>query len=361
MADTLIASGLEVQQWEDTFYTEYIRDSRFRPYYGTSENAVIQMKEDLTKKRGDAITCALINKLSNSAVTGSNTLEGNEEDMASRSFTVNVNKLRNAVRIAEMEEFKSAIDLRDAARSVLKDWMMEQDRDRIIAALDSKNGVAYASASEANKDAWLVDNADRVLFGAAVSNNAANDHSDALGQLDNTSDKLTPSALQLLKRRARSVASPKIRPIRIKGDEEWYVVFAGSLTFRDLSANSTITQANREARVRGLDNPIFTGADLIYDGMIIREVPEMNVLTGVGGGSIDVAPVYLCGAQALLFAIGKRISSRTKEFDYGDKYGVAIEQIRAIEKMTFGSGSGDTDDLKDNGVATGYFASVADS
>jgi len=50
----------------------------------------------------------------------------------------------------------------------------------VISALGSINGVAYGSASESAKDAWLVDNADRVLFGAAVGNNSANDHSASL-------------------------------------------------------------------------------------------------------------------------------------------------------------------------------------
>ena len=48
-------------------------------------------------------------------------------------------------------------------------------------------------------------------------------------------------------------------------------------------------------------------------------------------------------------------------FDYGDKHGVAMEAIYDVDKLTFGSGAGDTDDLKDHGVVTGYFAAVDDS
>ncbi len=82
-------------------------------------------------------------------------------------------------------------------------------------------------------------------------------------------------------------------------------------------------------------------------------------MTGVGAGSIDVAPVYLCGAQALAMAVAKRTWTVQKDFDYDDKRGVAINVIDGIEKMSFGSGSGDTDDLKDNGIVTGWFAAVA--
>jgi hypothetical protein len=87
----------------------------------------------------------------------------------------------------------------------------------------------------------------------------------------------------------------------------------------------------------------------------------MPTLTGVGAGGIDVAPVFLCGAQALGLAIAKRWTSKEQTFDYGDKVGVAIETIDGLGKMSFGTGAGDTDDQKQHGVVTGYFAGVADA
>lgn len=360
MADTVAAAGLTVQQWDDKFYTEYVRENRFKKYMGTDESAMIQLKDKLTTKKGKFDTFALVNRLTGGGVTGKQTLMGNEEDLLSRSYKITVDKLRHGVRVPEIEEQYSAIDLRDAGRSVLKVWIMEKTRNDIITALGSINGVAYGSASETQKDAWLVDNADRVLFGSAKSNNAANDHSACLANIDNTSDKVSPESLSLLKRIALN-CNPKIRPLRTKDDQEWFVVFMNSLCFRDFSNDATVTQANRDARTRGLDNPLFTGGELIWDGMIIREIPEISVISGVGAGSIDVAPVYLCGAQALGIAWAKRTTSKTEEFDYGDKFGVAIEEIRGIEKLRFGSGAADTDDYKDNGVCTGYFASVADA
>ena len=143
MADTTPATGLVVQQWEDKFFTEYLHDGGFKSLMGTNENAVIQVKEDLTKKPGDSIIIALVNRLTNAAVTGTSTLEGNEEDMASRSMRIYVDKRRNAVRIAEMSEQKSAIPLRNAARATLLDWAMEDTRDLMITALGSLNGTAF--------------------------------------------------------------------------------------------------------------------------------------------------------------------------------------------------------------------------
>lgn len=363
MADTTVAAGLTVQQWDDKFYTEYVRENRFKKYMGTDEMAMIQLKDKLTTKKGKWDTFALVNRLKGGGVTGKQTLMGNEEDLNSRSFKIAVNKIRHGVRVPEIDEQYSAIDLRDAGRSVLKVWMMEKTRNDIIGALGSVNGKLYSAATEGEKDAWLVDNADRVLFGAAKSNNSGNDHSASLLNVD-TTDKVTPESLSLLKRMALN-CDPKIRPLKTKNDEEWFVVFMNSLCFRDFSSDATVTQANRDARQRGLDNPLFTGGELIWDGMIVREIPEIEVISGAGAAGIDVAPVYLCGAQALGVCWAKRTTSKTEEFDYGDKFGVAIEEIRGIEKLRFGTGgdvaSDDTTDAKDNGVATGFFASVADA
>jgi hypothetical protein len=149
--------------------------------------------------------------------------------------------------------------------------------------------------------------------------------------------------------------------VRLSEDEEWYVMFAHPMAFRDFSQNATITQANREARMRGVENPLFTGGSLLWDGVIVREIPEITTLTGVGNGSIDVAPNFLVGAQALGVAWARRTRTTTNVRDYGFIHGVGVSEVRGIEKLIFGSGSADTDDLQQHGVVTVYTAGVADA
>lgn len=364
--DTTAATGLTPQQWNDQFFKEYLTENRFAGEMGTDELKIIQVREDLTKKAGDSLTYALVNRLTQDAITGTATLEGNEEDMSSRSFRLYVNKRRNGVRIAEMEEQKSAIPLRNAARAVLKDWSMKDTEHLIIQALASINGVDYASATEAQKDAWLVDNSDRVVFGAASA--GYTDHSADLALLDTSSDKLTSTALKLMKYKALVRAAPKIRPIRAESNgRHYFIVYCDSRCFRDLKdeSNSPIVAAQRES-VKELENDrLFKGGDLLWDGLIIKEVHDMyeelaTPFTNVGdGGTTEVGCAFLCGAQAIGAGYAKRWTSATQTDDYGDKYGVAIESIYGIKKMLFGSSSSsDTGDLKDHGVVTGYFATT---
>lgn len=356
MADTTPATGLVVQQWEDKFFSEYLHEGGFKPLMGTNENAVIQVKEDLTKKSGDSITIALVNRLTNAAVTDTSTLEGNEEDMASRSMRIYVNKRRNAVRIAEMSEQRSAISLRQAARATLLDWAMEDTRDLIIEALGSLNGTKFVDRTAAIGDAWLVDNADRVVFGAGVG--SFTDLSADLAQLDATNDLFNTTALDAMILKAKT-CNPKIRPMRDPGNgKRYYVVFANPHAFKNLR-DSMDTEVLAQTSVQMEASKLFEGGDLFWNGAIIKEVDNIPIYENLGtGGTPEVTPVYLCGAQALAVAYAKRWKTVTEEFDYGDKYGVSINSIYGVRKIIFGSGSGDTDDLKDHGVVTGYFATT---
>jgi N4-gp56 family major capsid protein len=363
MAETAVPTGLTVQQWDSNYFREYLNSNWFKQFMGTGSSKMIQVKENLTKKPGDSVTFTLVNRLTGSAKGASDALEGAEEEADLRSMQITVREYAHAVRFKKFEAQKTAIDLRQAHKDILMDWNMELDRDNIIAALGSINGVAYASASEAQKDAWLADNADRVLFGAAKANNSSNDHSASLANVDTTSDKLTPDAIALMKRMAKT-ANPRIRPMRAKssiGSSDGYVLFAPTQMVRDLASNSTFVQANREARNRGMDNPLFTGADYVWENVYIYEIEDIPSLGAVGNSSAVVRPCYLCGAQALGMAWAMRPQTVEEEFDYKRAVGLGIKQWYKVEKMRFGSGTTDTDDLKDHGVVTGYFAAAADA
>ena len=361
MTDTTPATGLVVQQWEDKFFQEYLHDGGFKPLMGTNENAVIQVKEDLSKKSGDSITIALVNRLTNAAVTGSSTLEGAEEEMDSRSMRIYVDKRRNGVRVSEMNEQKSAISLRNAARATLLDWAMEDTRDLIITALGSLNGTAFIDRTSTIADAWLVDNADRVHFGAGVG--SYTDLSADLALLDASSDLFNVTALDAMILKAKT-CNPKIRPMRDPGNgKRYYVVFANPYAFKALRDSLTSASGNNSlvaTSVVAEGSKLFEGGDILWNGAIVKETDNIPIYENLGdGGTAEVTPVYLCGAQALAVAYAKRWRTVTEEFDYGDKNGVAIDAIYGVRKVIFGTGATDTADTKDHGVVTGYFATTA--
>jgi N4-gp56 family major capsid protein len=364
MADSRASTGLTPEQWDDQFFVEYLSENRYSGEMGTDEASIIQVKENLSKKAGDRINFALVNKATQDAVTGRGTMEGNEEDMASRSFEVAVDKRRNAVRVAEVDEQFSAISLRDAGKHVLKEWSLKDTEKLISQALGSINGVTLAASTESQRDAWLTDNTDRVYDPSATN---GTDHSAIWDALDTTNDRLTAADVSAMKYMAQVTASPKIRPIRNEANgRHYYILYCDPRSFRDLKneSSSPIAQAQREVMLEMENNRLFKGGDLLWDGVIIKEVIDIYdqfavTLTNEGASATaEVAVNFLCGAQAVGVAYARRWKTTTQDFDYGDKHGIEISSIYGVGKMQFGSGAADRDDLKDHGVVTGYFATV---
>src|SRR4029077_20299588 len=369
MADmnvTTARPGLNPIQWSSDFWVEYIRENQFTPYFGTSIDAMIQLQTDLTRKPGDSVVFPTVRSLVGAGVTGNTVLEGNEEILNARSLKVPVGVIRHAVAVSQWDEQKSVIDLLNAARQVLKNWAMNKLRADIILSLgavtaDGDVQISYGAASAAQRNTWLVNNSDRVLFGASKSNNTGV-YATSLTNIDNTADKLTAAQITLAKRIART-ASPKIRPIRVNDDEEWYVMFVRSMVFRDLMLDPTIVNSLQYPWNRGSDNPLFTAGDFLYDGIIIREIPELPANPDVrAGATVDAGASYLCGAQALGIAWAQRTKAITNERDYGFFSGVGVQEIRGVSKLRFGvDPTVDQTKPVDNGIVTIWSAAEPDA
>jgi N4-gp56 family major capsid protein len=370
MADTTVDSDVNVEQWADDEFYEYVRQNPLKSMMGTDENSVIQIKEDLAKSAGDQLTFALVSRLTGSGVEDDNALIGNEEQLGNKGCKVTVHQLRHGVVVGEFEKIKTKIDLLNAAKTMLRLWNMEQLRDLFIARLLSPctDGLTtYAAATEVQKDAWSAANNpsvgnERILFGASKTNYSG-DHSADLLKIDGTADDAHQSIIRLLKRLAQS-ASPHVRPVVVPGSSESvggerFFCLMGSLPFRDLQANFETILSN--ADVRGDQNVIFTGGSLKVGNVICLEIPEMDRTPANGGcllenvgdsATTEVEPIFLVGAQALLLAWAARMSVKTDDWDYQNRRGVAVAEIRGCRKATFNSFQ--------HGLVTGYVSAVGD-
>lgn len=371
MADTTIATANEVKQWDDKAFLEYVRENEFSNYMGMSENSAIQVNEKLGKTPGDAITFTLVGKMSG-ANRGAGQLEGNEEAIGNYGHQVNLEVVRNAFTINDFEEQTTAIDIRNAGKTQLKNWAMDLMRGDILQALHSINGTDYGTATNAAMDTWNTDNSDRIVY---VGTTPTGDHSADLVALGST-DTLSATQISLARRKART-ANPAMKPIRVKGQEEWYVMFCDPYAFRDLKADTTIQAAQRDALARGMDNPLFRAGDIIWDGVICREVPEIanliddatgswgagaaaNSLKTAGTSSARVGVSFLLGAQAVGVAYGKRLTTTTDTREYGFVKGFGVLEYRGIEKLLFKTPSGNTNAV-DHGVVTVYSYAAVDA
>lgn len=381
MANSTVNSNNQTTRFQSEVRREYVRGGRFGPYIGKTENAIIQVKQDLRK-----VSIPLVAKLSGTGVSGSSTLAGSEEALSNYAMTLQPKYYRNGVLVDNEENEKAEFELFSEARPALMNWAMEHKRNMIIQAMGAieASGTYYnyggavgatgsTAASAANMDTWNTNNSDRILYGAAKSNLSAGNHTTSLGNIDTTNDKLDADMVSLLKRMAEN-ANPLIRPVMIKGDEPWFVFFVGSYAFRDLRTDLATEHQNAMPRsVEG--NPLWSGGDLVFEGVIIKKVPEIDSLfidgssgpfggvwganaTGdslatSGASTSRVSVGFFCGAQALGFGMGRMPSfKRRKEDDYEHQNGVGITMKHDIKKVFYNN--------KQHGMVTCFHSSTGD-
>lgn len=361
MAETRVTSGLSPQVWDDQFSTEFYQSNPFSAYAGTSNNNPIVMKEDFASKRGNGITFEFITNLQRGAILDRQPLRGHEDVLGEYGDIVYWRMRKKGISMHELDRDLAAIDLRKAAKGNLRTWADEDVKFETIDRLGDvgqNNDVPFDTATPAQKNTWVVNNSDRVLFGNAKANYSAT-FATAAANVDTTNDKLTRRNLSLLKRVALT-AKPRITPISVekRSNRRYFIAFAHPFVFRDFVQDAEDVTAKVSVIER--NEGIFLGGDREWDGVILHEVDDMPIYTGIGNGGSDVSPVYLVGQEALGWAIKSRYASREQEDDYQQVEGLGMIGKWGMKKLSYGYGSDSAVLGKQRGVATGFFSAAGD-
>jgi hypothetical protein len=369
MAETRVNSALSPTIWDDQFSTEFYQTNPFSAYAGTSDNNVIVMKEDFKAQRGNGITFEFITNLKRGAIVDRQPLRGHEDKLGEYGDKISWRMRKKGISIHELDADLAAIDLRKAARQTLRTWADEDVKWQVIDRLGdvgTNADIPFVDSAAADKNAWVAANVDRVLFGASKTGNYSSTFATAVANVDSTNDKLTRSALSMMKRIALT-ASPRITPIRVeqRSNRRYFVAFAHPNVFRDFRVDSENVRG--QVSVIERNESIFLGGDLEYDGVILHEVDDMPIYAGIGNGGIDVSPVYLAGQEAVGWAIKQRYASRTQEDDYQQVQGLGMIAKWGMKKLVYSPNYAPSDGGldptvfgKQRGVVTGFFSAVGD-
>lgn len=308
MAVHTIATGDALTQklWAKEILIEAQKEIFWGKFMAKGPNSVIEMKEDLSKNKGDNITYGLYMKLTGTGVTGDTTLEGNEENPTKFSDVVTVDQKRHAVRLGgAMTEQRVAYDLRMVAKELLKIWLAETIDSDIFTEF-AASPTRFMRPGTATSKATL----------------AAGDEMDL-----STAQKAKVLAGKL---------SPRILPVMVGGKLTYVVVMHPDQEFDLKVTDTTWAQAQRDARERGDSNPVFTGAVGMFDGIIFHTHVNIGTFAdGGAGGNLNGANALFLGRQAMAFAWAKKPFWVEKEFDYGNQVGFASGAIWGQNKSTF--------------------------
>ncbi len=203
----------------------------------------IIVNNDFTKMPGDVIHFQLMKRLKLAGVTGASKLTGNEEVLTLGQYDLTVDWLRHAVGFNKRGTKRANFDAVRQAGIELADWLARKTDDAIFKEMVITNtpDTIFSGNQTAEDD----------LITSSVFNT-------------NSLDKLK---LALLRKGTIPFQVKSVNGITLK----FYGVVIDPVDAFNLRGDEVWQQAQKDANIRGFDNPIFTGALGIYNGMIIFE------------------------------------------------------------------------------------------
>ena len=323
-APTEVPVELIIKHWARQLWKSGVDESYWRKFMGYDSSSIIHIKEELHKGSGDTIIIPLRMPLVGAGVIEDNILEGNEEALSFRDFSVPLSYVRHATKIkGEFEEQKTQINLRTESSIAMKDWLARYIDLAIFAMYTGTPFPLIRTATDLFPFTIEPPTSDRVMFAGSATSEAK----------ITAADTFNTALISMAKRKAIEDEVRAIRPVRVDG-KDTYVMVIDHWQARDLRADPKWLEAQQHANVRGNNNPIFSGAIGTWDGVVVHEngrVPRTN--TGAGGTTVGHA--LLLGAQSMVFAEGRAPKVVVKKFDFDNQYAVSIGRMFGLKRSMF--------------------------
>ena len=354
---------LTEEAWPETMFQYTLENMVLSKFMGASADNIIQIDKNLSKRAGDKITLRLRIPLSNAGGYDDSDLEGNEEALNFYNFQVTIHERGNAVRSAgKMTDKRTKIDIRREAIGALSDWHAEQlDNDFVYALSGLGNQNTYAG--EGTSDIETVNehapSTNRIIYGGqtvagVVATAVADDSELGDGGSNDYLNYLFGTKMISIAKRKATMASPKIRPISIRG-RKYYVMLLHPFQVKALrleTGEHGWVNIQKNANVRGLTNPLFQrmfdDAIGVYDDVILYEYDRIQSRVAgevfdegdtiddyIVDGTCRVCRALFLGAQAGCIAWGQMPKRYEKDFDYNRKPGTAVDMIYGVSKTVF--------------------------
>ena len=330
-----------VKLWSRKLFREALKNTTMSKYMGESSDSAIQILNDTKKGPGDTIYINLRMQLTGAGIQGDSTLEGNEEALTLYRDTALIDQLRHAVRSGgKMSEQRIPFSVREEGRMGLQDWWADRIDTSIINQLTGNTGQSDTRYTGNNATVAgtysATAGASRTIY---LSGDGSTDASVT------TTSTFTLSHIDKAVTLAKTT-TPLIRPIMDAGNAR-YLMFLHPYQVRDLRAATTSNGSWIEIQKALLtgngskDNPIYTGALGVYNGVVLVENVRIPSFTSAGGAATGRRAV-LVGAQACAFAVGQdnnpeKMSWVEELFDYENQLGVSAGMIFGVKKTIFNS------------------------
>ena len=292
-ANEVFARDLMYEVNSDVFFSQFIGEPGSR--------SLVIRHDELNGNAGDTIKINVFKALQGAGVTGVTTLEGNEEDMTTSLFPLNINIYRHAVKFNKMENQANKYDTLLMAKNALKNWAIDKIEKLFFNTISNNNDI--------------------IIYGGDA---ATTDELDA-------SDVMNTAVISRAKAKLKS--SRKCAPIRIN-NKNYYVMFVDPFQAYSLKQDTVwINNRTDASTITDNNDKIVQGALGIWDDVIVYETNYL--VTGTNANNIRYARAVILGAEAVGYGYAKEFSFIVQERDYGFITGVATDALMGIEAITF--------------------------
>ena len=373
-------SALVPQRWSKDDYKTAFEQNPLLPFIGTGPNSIIQVKNDFLKEQGDKITFGLRALLTGDGQGDDGSYSGNSEAMVYHNMDVQLHERGHSVALnGNMTEQSAYKKLRPDGMASLREWSGLVDGADLISALSgltTKKHIAGcrtgANAVDASSVQIATVNQTALTKGATATRwfgggqiltspyTIGRVATDALITNASTNHMFGTNVIEYVHRMAVKTvdgsgnAVTPLRPILIKGGS-YFLMLIDQMQKKQLQADNKWINANLNGLPRNVkDNWIFSGADGMWDGVVIKTVDKMHRRKGAGGilasewfdtssdvcyNGVTVARALFLGCQAACLAWGTLSTWKTGYSDppHNTKYTVHTDKICGIKKSVFNS------------------------
>ncbi len=258
-------------------------------------------KTELTAQPGNTIRIHTVKKLTAAGVTGNTTLRGTEENLGFDYQDVTVDQLRHATSHYVMTDEQSIYDLGNLSKVALSDWLSGKLDDNMFTTLTTSP--------------------DNIIYGGNAT---------SINTID-AADTLTTTVISKAKVKAQDLL---IKPAFSSNGEDFYGMVIHPYQAYSLKGDSVWTQAQREAMPRGADNPLFTGALGMWDGVVLYSNARVPRANNTNSPVCPVGKAVLFGSGAAVNGLGRAPRWDVESFDYGNEWGTAVAIVYGYAKCT---------------------------
>ena len=342
-----------VKKWASLMAVAINKASYFaKKFVGEGKDArlPIQRIDDLQSGAGDEVTVDLLMPMNMEPIIGDETLDGKEAPLKYFTDRMRIDQVRGGADLgSRMTKKRTLRNLRQDAKRASTDWWQRLMDELYFIYLSGARGTGTGYIWSANNPFFQVnpltapDSMHQMYGGAATSKLSIT-----------TGDTLKLRLIDKAVAKAETMGGDgsdelSMIPVRIEGGEH-YVALMHTFQFdalkQDTATGSWLDIQKAAAAAEGAKNPIFQGAQGMYNDVILHKHRNVIRFNDAGAGAnLPMARALFLGSQAAYIAYGDnetgtRYRWTEEEKDHGNSVAIGTHAIMGVKKATYKSKDG---------------------